>query len=164
MARKSIEYTVTSDGEDNGKVFVITRMSAFEADKWGRHVLQAAIRSGAAIPDTMVANGIAGLAGAGISIFGAIDPDTTDRLLSRLMECVQIRRDPAHPEVVQKLLPVDIEEIETVATLQKEAFMLHVGFFRGAARLFSPLVGQMAPGLAAGQQSAPTSPGPSPAS
>ncbi|NPC90533.1 hypothetical protein HNH97_16805, partial [Gluconacetobacter entanii] len=42
MALKSIEYTVAEEGEDCGKVFVITRMSAFDADRWGRHVLHAA--------------------------------------------------------------------------------------------------------------------------
>lgn len=138
MAVKSIEYTITDPGEDRGKVFVITRMSAFDADRWGRHVLHAAIRADLAVRDDAPDAGIAGLAGMGVALFGAIDPAAADGLLERLMRCVTVRPDPSRPGVTRALHATDIAEIETVGTLQAEAFDLHVGFFRGAARLFSP--------------------------
>ncbi|MFT8635722.1 MAG: hypothetical protein ABF706_10585, partial [Novacetimonas hansenii] len=97
MALKSIEYSVTEEGEDLGKVFVITRMSAFDADRWGRHVLHAAIAGGYRAVADDAAEGMGGIAEAGMRIFGMMAPDAADALLDRLMQCVRIIRDPAHP-------------------------------------------------------------------
>ncbi|MCW4594270.1 hypothetical protein NO219_09795, partial [Gluconacetobacter entanii] len=96
MALKSIEYTVAEEGEDCGKVFVITRMSAFDADRWGRHVLHAALAGGYRAPDgDDVAEGMGSIAEAGMRIFGMMAPEAADTLLDRLMQCVRIIRDPA---------------------------------------------------------------------
>ncbi|GCD74502.1 hypothetical protein NBRC3299_0794 [Acetobacter pasteurianus NBRC 3299] len=69
MAIKETTVMCQQEGADKGKMFVITRMSAFEADKWGRHSLLAAILSGADIPGAASGSGMVGLAAAGISIF-----------------------------------------------------------------------------------------------
>ena len=143
MALKQKTVTVPHEGEDKGKTFVITRMNAFDADKWGRHVLQAAIGSGASIPGVAEGAGLAGVAAAGINIFGAMSPERTDELLAVLMECVVYVPDPTRPEVTMPFRTAcsaqQIEEIPTIGWLQKEAFSLHVDFFKGVGQLFSLL-------------------------
>ena len=157
MAIKEIAVTCQQEGADKGKMFVITRMSAFEADKWGRHCLQAAISSGADIPGAASGSGVAGLAAAGISIFGMMAPEKMDELLARLMRCVSVQPDPGNLSVRRSLHESDIEEIPTVLWLQKEAFALHVDFFRGVGQLFSLLSVLLQMGNSAPSPDMPTS-------
>ncbi|GBR58058.1 hypothetical protein AA18889_1454 [Acetobacter senegalensis DSM 18889] len=157
MAIKEITVTCQQEGADKGKMFVITRMSAFEADKWGRHCLQAAISSGADIPGAASGSGVAGLAAAGISIFGMMAPEKMDELLARLMQCVSVQPDPGNPSVRRPLHESDIEEIPTVGWLQKEAFALHVDFFKGVGQLFSLLSVLLQMGNSAPSPDMPTS-------
>ncbi|MFT8419756.1 MAG: hypothetical protein ABF636_13150 [Acetobacter sp.] len=139
MALRQHSVSVPMEGADYGKVFVLTRMSAMAADQWGRHCLQAAIASGADIPGLEEDAGLAGLAAVGIGIFGAMDPERMDALLARLMQCVSVQPDPRNPAVRRPLDESDLEEIPTVGWLQKEAFALHVDFFKGVGPLFSLL-------------------------
>lgn len=110
--------TCPHEGEDKGKRFVITRMSAVDADRWGRHCLQAAAR---------------------IGIFAAMDPVRMDVLIDRLMQCIEMQPDPGNPatRLNWAIAQTQIGEIPTVGWLQSEAFKLHVDFFKGAGRLFS---------------------------
>ncbi|WP_010508411.1 hypothetical protein [Komagataeibacter europaeus] len=139
MARKEVFVTCPHAGEDKGKRFVITRMSAVDADRWGRHCLQAAAVSGGDIPGVVQGGGIAAVAAAGIGIFAAMDPDRMDALIDRLMLCVEMIPDPSNPttRLNWTLAQTQIDEIPTIAWLQSEAFKLHVDFFKGAGRLFS---------------------------
>lgn len=158
MALKEIVFTVPEDGgDDAGKVFLITRMDAITGDKWGRHVIQAAIKSGAQIPQSAVKAGIAGIAGMALTIFGSIDPAEGDRLLDQLLDCVLIIPDPGTPAVRRKWHPGDFAEIQTVSLLHQEAFKLHTGFFQGASRLLSPIISALVVGLASSPPNAPTS-------
>ncbi|MCW4590910.1 hypothetical protein NO263_09990 [Gluconacetobacter entanii] len=163
MALKSIEYTVAEEGEDCGKVFVITRMSAFDADRWGRHVLHAALAGGYRAPDgDDVAEGMGSIAEAGMRIFGMMAPEAADTLLDRLMQCVRIIRDPAHP-TPQPVIPADIQEVGTVGLLQMEAMKLHTDFFSGASVFIFLPVAQLLLAVGEDARSVPTSRAPSPA-
>ena len=137
MAVREVALSVPMEGADHNKRFVITRMSAFEADRWGRHCLQAALGGGADLTGISPEDGLAGLAAAGIGLFGSMEPERMDSLLERLMRCVSVQPDPANPSLRRPLHESDIEEIPTVGWLQKEAFALHVDFFRGVGLLFS---------------------------
>lgn len=140
---KQVTVVCPHDGADKGKRFVITRMSAVAADRWGRHCMQAAASSGADIAGVAQGGGIAAVAAAGIGIFAAMDPDRMDALIDQLLQCVQMQPDPANPGVLLAWDVVSaggqIEEIPTVGWLQKEAFALHVDFFKGVGQLFSLL-------------------------
>ena len=136
MALREVTVTVPQEGADKGKCFVITRMTAVEADRWGRHCLQAALAAGADIPALAEEAGLAGLAAVGLGVFGAIAPARMDTLLARLMQCVAVQPDPHNPALRRPLHDSDIEEIPTVGWLQKEAFALHVDFFKGVSQLF----------------------------
>ncbi|MFT8675735.1 MAG: hypothetical protein ABF577_13865, partial [Acetobacter sp.] len=85
--------------------------------------------------------GLAGVAAVGLGLFGAMDPARMDDLIDQLMQCVSVQPDPANPAVRRALHDSDIEEIPTVGWLQKEAFALHVDFFKGVSQLFSLLNG-----------------------
>lgn len=137
MAVREVTLSVPMEGADHNKRFVITRMSAFEADRWGRHCLQAALGCGADLTGITPEDGLAGLAAAGIGLFGAMEPERMDSLLERLMRCVSVQPDPANPTLRRPLHESDIEEIPTVGWLQKEAFALHVDF-SGASACCSP--------------------------
>lgn len=143
MALKQKTVTCPHDGADKGKQFTITRMSAYVADKWGRHAFQAAISGGGAIPGVTEGGGLAEVAAAGIGIFGAMEPARMDELIDQLLECVAYVPDPANPSVTIPFKLAartdQIEEIPTVGWLQKEAFALHVDFFKGVGQLFSLL-------------------------
>ncbi|MFT9441034.1 MAG: hypothetical protein ABF593_04645 [Acetobacter papayae] len=141
MALKQITVTCPHEGDDKGKQFVITRMSAVEADKWGRHCFQAGAASGAAIPGMDPGAGLAGLAAAGIGIFAAMEPSRMDELIDQLLQCVQMIPDPGNPAILLnwQMAQTQIEEIPTIGWLQVEAFKLHVDFFKGVGQLFSLL-------------------------
>ncbi|GAN86341.1 hypothetical protein [Komagataeibacter intermedius] len=139
MARKEVTVTCPHEGADKGKRFIITRMSAVDADRWGRHCLQAAAASGGDIPGVVQGGGIAAVAAAGIGIFAAMDPERMDVLIDRLMQCIEMQPDPGNPtmRLNWSIAQTQIEEIPTIGWLQSEAFKLHVDFFKGAGRLFS---------------------------
>ncbi|MBO1326048.1 hypothetical protein K2X14_10220 [Acetobacter sp. TBRC 12305] len=144
MAIREVTVTVGQDGADYGKRFVITRMPAIQADRWGRHCLQAAIAGGGDIPGLAEGAGLAGVAAVGLGIFGAMEPARMDALIDELMRCISVQPDPANPALRRALHDSDIEEIPTVGWLQKEAFALHVDFFKGVSQLFSLLSGLLA--------------------
>lgn len=141
MALKEISVVCPNEGDDHGKRFVIQRMSAVDADRWGRHCLQAAASSGGDIPGVVEGGGLAAVAAAGISIFAAMAPDRMDELIDRLMQQVSMAPDAANPDVrlPWKIAQSQIEEIQTIGWLQAEAFKLHVDFFKGVGNLFSLL-------------------------
>ncbi len=156
MALKEKVVTCPHDGADKGKQFLITRMSAVDADRWGRHCLQAAAASGGDIPGVAQGGGLAAVAAAGISIFASMDPNRMDELLDRLMQQVALVPDVANPAVTLpwRIAQSQIEEIPTIGWLQAEAFRLHVDFFKGVGNLFSLLT------LMLGTDSKDPTPGP----
>ncbi|GAN69288.1 hypothetical protein [Acetobacter orleanensis] len=137
---KTLDYTHTKDGADHGKRFVLTRMDAFSADKWARHILQAAIRGGARVGADLAEAGVAGLASLGIEIFGFMEESDLDRALERLMQCVALRPDLAYPDTTRAVITADFEEPETLGLVRAEAFRLHVGFLLAAAHQLFPVV------------------------
>lgn len=158
MALKQVEVTVEAEGGDRGKRFQITRMDAITADKWGRHVIQAAIKSGASIPESAIAIGMRGVAELGIRIFGGMDTEVADQLIQQLLDQVKSMPDPSNPHVTVPLLPSQIEEADTIAFLYSEAFDLHLGFIIAAAKPLSPLVAALLRAIAADMLPQETSP------
>lgn len=141
MALLEAVVTCPHDGEDKGKRFRITRMSAVDADRWGRHCLQAAAAGGGDIPSITKGGGLAAVAAAGIGIFAAMEPGRMDELLERLVQQIEMVPDASNPSVSLpwKLAQTQIIEIRTIGWLQAEAFKLHLDFFKGVGNLFSLL-------------------------
>ncbi|WP_367159920.1 phage tail assembly chaperone [Kozakia baliensis] len=144
MAIKEVEVKIDK-GDDRGKVFVVSSMPAFKADKWARHLVKALTRAGTQMPDDALKAGIAGLAGVAQTIFGYLDDDDADKAFDTLLECVQIRTDPQNIVVKRAVIEEDFEDAETLSLVRAEAFKLNVGFLRAAAFQISPLVAALSP-------------------
>lgn len=136
MARKIIDYKVTADNRDKGKVFIITEMSAVQAHKWASKALFAILNSGGEIPDEMLKMGLPGIAAAGMGSISSIPFAVAEPLLDELMGCVKIRQDLT-PDG-RPLMPEDIEEMSTIFDLQGKVLTMHIAPFISGVRQKSP--------------------------
>ena len=136
MARKQCNVTISDQGRDFGKVFVITELGAYAAEEWAGRALFAMINSGANIPDNIASAGMAGVASLGIKALGNVPFDAAKPLLDEMLKCIQIQPSP---NVVRALIADDIEEVKTLLTLRKEVFNLHLSFFTQENPLTSEL-------------------------
>lgn len=133
MARKIENFTVTDEGRDMGKTFVLTEMPASQAEAWGMRALLALMNSGAEVPEGFELNGMAGLAEMGLKALSGLSWDVLEPLLGEMMSCVQFMPDPSKPNIVRKLFEEDIEEVSTRLQLRAAVWKLHVAFFKNAA-------------------------------
>lgn len=130
---KSIEITITREGNDEGKTFVLTRMSALRAEKWFWRATLAMSQGGISIPEDVKEQGWAGLLSIGLKSFGAIPWSEAQPLLDEMRSCIQRKHDRA-------LLPLtehDIEDVETLIDLRWRLLKLHSDFFTNAERWIS---------------------------
>jgi len=128
MARRTKTVTITSDGRDIGKTFLIKEMPASQAERWAERLLFAIGQSGADIPSNILAAGFAGVAAIGIRALAGLPWDIADSLLREMFDCISIIPNPAVPQVVRALIEDDIEEVLTRLQLRDEVINLHVGF------------------------------------
>ncbi|MDE1007004.1 MAG: hypothetical protein OSB38_15185 [Paraburkholderia fungorum] len=133
MARKTLTYTVTADGRDKGKAFLITEMPAAQGEEWATRALFTAMNCGVDVPDNLLSSGLAGLAALGLKSLNKVPYEMVKPLFDEMMGCVQIVPDRANPAFVRPLIEDDVEEIGTRLMLRKATVMLHLDFFRVAA-------------------------------
>lgn len=129
--RKTATVTITTDGRDKGKVFLLTEMAASRAEKWAERALLLALQAGADVQN--VRAGMRGVAIMGVQALLMLKFDDLDPLLDDLMKCVQFQPDPNNPAVVRPIVDngtagEDIEEVETRINLKMEVLSLHLGF------------------------------------
>jgi hypothetical protein len=128
MARKIIDVTITAEGRDNGKVFVIEEMPASKAEKWATRVFLSLNVAGVEIPEHLAKAGFAGVAMVGLSALTKISWANAEPLLDEMFTCIKIRPSPEKPEIVRALWENDIEEVATRIKLRDDVFLLHSGF------------------------------------
>lgn len=126
--RKTATITITDEGRDKGKVFLLREMPASRAEMWGIRAFMALAKSGIDIPDNVAQMGLAGIAMIGFKAVSGMSFDDAKPLLDELMTCVSIMPDPSQPAVTRALVEDDIEEIGTRLKLRAEVFKLHVDF------------------------------------
>ena len=139
MARKTKAVTITHEGRDKGKTFLITEMSPVKAEKWATRALIAVARSGSAeMPEGMKEGlqeaGFAGIAALGARAITTIAYEDAEPLLDEMMACVHFVPDTSKIDQMT-LLPIvrprnedDIEEVHTILLLRSEVIELHMGF------------------------------------
>ncbi|MVW80175.1 hypothetical protein [Bordetella sp. 02P26C-1] len=130
MARKEQTITITAEGRDKGKTFVITELSAYDAEDWAGRALFTLMNSGVEIPDSIASAGLAGVAAVGLKTLAKVPYEAAKPLLDRMMDCIEIQPSP---KVRRALVPDDIEEVATLLTLRKAVLSLHLDFFTAAA-------------------------------
>ena len=140
MARKVLDYTITEDGRDKGKMFRITEMSAAKAEAWATRVLLALLGSNPEFPESISDLGMAQLAELGFKALAGLKWELAEPLLAEMFECVSVIPDPSKPMIVRALAydDSDIEEIMTRIKLREQIFKLHTDFLKAVVPSTSP--------------------------
>ena len=125
MARKQASF-VAQTGRDQGKEFLITEMSATQAENWAFRVILAIGNAGIEIPDNLASQGMAGLMAVGYMNLLKIPFDAAKPLLDEMMGCVQI---VPSANIKRPLIEDDIEEVKTRLLIRKAIWDLHMDFF-----------------------------------
>jgi hypothetical protein len=123
---------------DNGKTFVLTEMSADQAEWWAARAFLALTNAGASLPDGARQAGMAGFAMMGVEALYQLRAEVLKPLMDEMFECVQYEHDPRHP--LQPIVPGTSSQIEEVATrikLRLDLLELHTGFTGTADKLTS---------------------------
>ncbi len=132
MARKVSNFTVTAEGRDKGKLFLLTEMTASKGEEWAMRALLAIAASNVNLPEGFTSLGAAALAELGIRALTGLKWEVAAPLLAEMFECVQIIPDPKKTHIVRPLIEEDIEEIQTRFTLRMEVWKLNLGFLMAA--------------------------------
>ena len=130
MARKESSF-VADIGRDKGKQFLITEMSASQAENWAIKAILAVGNAGIEIPDNLASQGMAGLMAVGYMNLLKIPFEAAKPLLDEMMSCVQIIPSA---NVKRPLIEDDIEEVQTRLKLRKAIWDLHMDFFLGESQ------------------------------
>jgi hypothetical protein len=142
MPRQTKIFTITSEGRDLGKKFLLTEMPAYQAEKWAYKTLLALSRGGFELPQGIFDAGMAGLAAVvpylmviGFRSLHAARWEELEILLDEMMTCVKYQPDKAElmPQDIRTDATSQIEEVRTRVELRKEVLMLHVNPFDLAA-------------------------------
>jgi len=141
MARKETTF-VADTGRDTGKQFLITEMSASQAENWAFRVILAIGNAGIEIPEGLAAQGMSGLLAIGYMNLLKIPFEAAEPLLNEMMDCVQIIPSV---NVKRKLFEDDIEEVITRLQLRKSIWDLHMDFFLDSNQSTSELNPQVNP-------------------
>lgn len=128
--RKVKPITITDEGRDKGKTFVLTEMPADQGERWALRALLALTNAGVELPDGAENAGMAGLAAAGIRALAKIPFQAAEPLLDEMFQCVQYQHNKKGAPL-QEIIPganSQIEEISTRIALRVAILELHTGF------------------------------------
>ncbi|MBY6247554.1 hypothetical protein [Citrobacter werkmanii] len=130
MARKEIPFIVEEEGRDKGKEFLITEMSAWDADSLAQDIFRAMGDSNYSnIPADVIAMGCAGLATVGLSVISASSPEVGRQLRDRLMSTVDIIITSEGQRQQRKVNgSLDFEEVSTIRSLLDKVFEINFNF------------------------------------
>lgn len=130
MARKEIPFIVETEGRDKGKEFLITEMSAWDADSLAQDIFRAMGDSNySSIPADVIAMGCAGLATVGLSVISASSPEVARQLRDRLMSTVDIVITNDGKRQQRKVNgSLDFEEVSTIRSLLDKVFEINFDF------------------------------------
>lgn len=130
MARKEIPFIVETEGRDKGKEFLITEMSAWDADSLAQDIFRAMGDSNySSIPADVIAMGCAGLATVGLSVISASSPEVARQLRDRLMSTVDIIITSEGQRQQRKVNgSLDFEEVSTIRSLLDKVFQVNFDF------------------------------------
>ena len=129
MARKTKRVTITAEGRDKGKTFLITELPADQAERWAIRALLALIQSGAVISEDALHAGMASLASIGISALGGLTWEAAQPLLDEMFACVQYEHKAGlGAQDIMEGVSSQIEEVATRLSLRLDVFELHLGF------------------------------------
>lgn len=122
--RKSVIVTITEEGRDKGKKFLLTELPVLQAEKLALRALFALGRGGVEVPKEVMEMGLMGLQMVFLSKVTAMHTEDVEPILDEMMECIKF----AAPKGTRNLFPDDIEELKTLMQLRAQLLVLHTGF------------------------------------
>lgn len=125
--------TISDEGRDKGKTFVVREMPAAQTEKWAIRALLALASGGIDLDFDPATAGFAELAAVGVSALPRLKFEELEPLLDQMFSTISIRPDPRHPEVERPVVESDIEEVATRITLRKNWIGMHSGFLKPGA-------------------------------
>lgn len=146
MTRKVMPLTITAEGRDKGKTFILHEMPSDQGERWFIRLVLALANAGAKVPEEILFAGAAGFAEllptlrnslvVAIRAAQGLDYKELSALLDEMTPYIKWQPPgmPAPPE--QNIFPGNNSQIEEVATwfkLRFELIQLHVGFSLAAA-------------------------------
>ncbi|HEN3563961.1 TPA: hypothetical protein U5E20_003558 [Yersinia enterocolitica] len=135
MSRKQITYIVEDEGRDKGKEFIITEMSAWDAEELSEEIYRAMGHGEFnSLPADVVSMGVAGLATVGVSVLAAAPASVSRPISDRILSTVEIVVTNKGKDITRAIKPIDFEEISTIRTLKDKVFELNFGFLSLAAK------------------------------
>lgn len=132
MSRREKLFAIENpESRDNGKVFIITEMSAWEGEKLAEDVFRVmGEKNFTGLPVDVISMGCAGLANYGVAVLSAADADVSATLKTRLLDTVDIEIENNGKTITRKVVPsTDFEEISTIRQLIDEVFSLNFSYF-----------------------------------
>lgn len=129
--RKSKEVVIQIPGRDQGKKFILTEMSARQAERWADRAWLELAHSAIDLPPGIERGGMSGIAEIA-RLMGNLKFPELAPLMDELLGCVQIVPDPSRP-LPRPLMDSgaegdDIEEVSTRQLLRQEVCALHLNF------------------------------------
>lgn len=128
MARRTISVTIdaTDGNRDGGKTFVITEVSAVQAEEWGLRALMALGTAGIVVPKELASAGLIGVVLVGYQAFMGAKWEAVSPLWKEMLpQCVQFEPSPGVRMPWNEIL---VEEVSTLLKLRQSIMELHTGF------------------------------------
>lgn len=126
MTRRTDLVTITAEGRDKGRTYLITEMSAFQAEDLAVRVLLALANAGVDVPEATT--GMAGLAAAGVDALKKLPYATAKPILDEIRGFMQYQHKVGQPPM--PLDETNVWEVATLFELRKRFLMLHLGFLK----------------------------------
>lgn len=124
---------VDLEGRDKGKTFLLTEMSASQAEAWADRTFLMLAHSAVDLPRGIERAGMAGIAQIA-HLLGSVQFPELKPLMDELLGCVQRIEDPRKP-FPRAIDDEDVEEVATRQFLRREVIDLHTNFLLGATIL-----------------------------
>lgn len=151
-----VDVTVEAEGADKGKVFRITPMPAWRAEKWGWRAMSVLARSGTELPPLDAMSNLLVVAAYGLEALMRAPFEEAEPLLDEMLTCVAIVPDPVNnPTISRPDIHRDVQELNTILWLRDQVLLAHTGF--SVAAVLSNLKAQAA-ALTTSHANTPTSP------
>jgi hypothetical protein len=112
-------------GRDDGKIFTIRELPAYDLEWWYIRAVMALGTSGITVPQDIVDAGAVGLAFLGYQTFAGAKPEAIKPLRDEMMERVWFTPEGADPMPWHPSLVFDVG---TLKTLREKWMELHTGF------------------------------------
>jgi hypothetical protein len=126
MARRTLSVTISDDNRDAGKTFVITEVSAVQAEEWGLRALMALGTAGIVVPKELADAGLVGAAIVGYQAFMGAKWEAVSPLWKEMLpQSVQYEPSPGTRMPWNEIL---VEEVSTLLKLRQTILELHTGF------------------------------------